>query len=78
MGYINVYLKTTRQDLPGFNEANQYVLKFSVSPGSTVQDLLNNFNAHRRQSKQIHQVVNQNGQVANQQILKKESIFFVK
>ena len=78
MGYLTVYLKTNQTNLQGFNEENNYTLKFNVPHGSSVQDLLNNFNSHRRPSKQIHQVFSQNNEVANQQVLKKDSIFFVK
>lgn len=78
MGYLTVYLKTFQTNLQGFNQENNYTLKFDVPHGSSVQDLLNNFNSHRRPSKQIHQVVSQNGEVANQQVINKKSIFFVK
>lgn len=78
MGYLTVYLKTSQTNLQGFNQENNYTLKFDVPHGSSVQDLLNNFNSHRRPSKQIHQVVSKNGEIANQQVIKKDSIFFVK
>ena len=78
MSYLTVYLKTSRTNLQGFNQENNYTLNFNVPHGSSVQDLLNNFNSHRRPSKQIHQVVSQNGEVANQQVINKKSIFFVK
>lgn len=78
MNYLAVYLKTNQKNLQGFNEENNYTLKFDVPHGSSVQDLLNNLNNHRRPSKQIHQVVSQNGEVANQQIINKKSIFFVR
>lgn len=78
MSYLTVYLKTNLTSLQGFNRENNYTLKFNVPDGSSVQDLLNNFNSHRRPSKQIHRVVSQNGEIANQQVIKKNCIFFVK
>lgn len=78
MGYITVYLKTSRKDLTGFNEDNQYMLKFNVSSGSTVQNLLDNFNAHRRPSKHIVQLYTNEGNISNEHILKENSSFLVK
>lgn len=78
MVYLTVYLKTCQTNLPGFNQDNDFTLKFNVPHGSSVQDLLNNFNIHRRPSKQIHQIFSENNEVANQQVIKKDSIFFVK
>jgi hypothetical protein len=73
MTFLPVILKTERTDLPGFNKDNQYTLKFNVPSNSPVQDLLNNFNAHRRPSKQVVQVTTITGEVANQHIINKKS-----
>lgn len=73
MTFLPVILKTERTDLPGFNKDNQYTLKFNVPSNSSVQDLLNNFNAHRRPSKQVLQVITITGEVANQHIINKKS-----
>lgn len=73
MTFLPVILKTERTDLPGFNKDNQYTLKFNVPSNSSVQDLLNNFNSHRRPSKQVLQVITITGEVANQHIINKKS-----
>lgn len=78
MGYITIHLKTFRKDLTGFNEDNQYMLKFNVSSGSTVQNLLDNFNAHRRPSKHIRQLYNNEGIISNKLVLKENSTFMVR
>ncbi len=78
MSYLSVNLKTSRTDIPGFSVNNNYTLNFNVSRGSSVQDLLDNFNAHRRPSKHIKQVVDESNQIANLQIIKKESTFYIR
>lgn len=78
MEYITIHLKTFRKDLTGFNKDNQYMLKFNVSSGSTVQNLLDNFNAHRRPSKHIRQLYNNEGIISNERVLKENTTFMVK
>ena len=78
--YVWFFGDSTRQHLLSMHDARKPLLITgdNVPHGSSVQDLLNNFNSHRRPSKQIHQVFSQNDEVANQQVIKKDSIFFVK
>ena len=77
MTYQTVILKTKRTDLLGFTQENNFSLKLSTPKGSTVQNVLNNLNCHRRPNKQIINVYTQDGKIANNMVIQESSIFFV-
>ena len=49
-----VTLRTTKQNMAGFNQNNNYTLYLTANSGETVHDVLRNFNNYRSPKNQIN------------------------
>lgn len=49
-----IVLKTSKQNLSGFNQNNNYTLTLTAYNGETLHDVLNNFNNFRSPRNQIN------------------------
>lgn len=76
MSYIEIYLKTDKKNMPGFNKMNDYTLSFHVIKGSKIKDLLNNFNAHRRPKYHIIELYDINQECVNDIIIQEKATYY--
>ncbi len=77
MNNLTVYIKSMNPDIPGFNEENNFTLKFMLPNNSFITDLLNNLNQYRMPKNMITILHDINGNKISNEKLKDERIYLI-